>query len=79
MKLRYRIEVFRQNPDDFVIPDVNNIVDIQRSDDREQAKILIRNYHKQGYWIETYEDRTGQLIDGPIDPDGALPSSLLMI
>ncbi len=49
-----------------------NLADFAQEQDRSLAKAQVMRFHRQGYWVEVFNQR-GELIGGPYDPDCGLP------
>ena len=71
----YRIEASVTNPENTA--ERGNLHDDHVAIDRTKANGHARNFWRQGYWVEVYDNETNELMAGPIDPDAALPSYIV--
>ncbi|MBV8248480.1 MAG: hypothetical protein JO200_08505 [Comamonas sp.] len=74
---RLRVEASTSNPEERTGYERGNLHDYSIAESRKQARELARAYWHGGYWIEIYDDRSGELLAGPINPDAALPAYIV--
>ncbi len=75
--LKFRVEASTSNPDERTGYERGNLHDYGVTESRKQARELTRAFWHGGYWIEIYDDRTGELLAGPFDPDAELPTYIV--
>lgn len=51
----------------------DNLADYVVCQTRPKACEQVSRYHRRGYWVEVYEQESGELLAGPLDPDQPLP------
>jgi hypothetical protein len=44
---------------------------------RSRAAKIAAGFIKQGYWVEVFDDDSGEQLAGPFDPDERAPSFIL--
>lgn len=74
---RFRVEASTTNPEERTGYERGNLHDYGIAESRKQARELARAYWHGGYWIEIYDDHSGELLAGPINPDAALPAYIV--
>lgn len=62
----YRIEASVTNPENTA--ERSNLHDYHVAIDRTKANGHARNFWRQGYWVEVYDNESNELMAGPIDP-----------
>ncbi|TCJ15210.1 hypothetical protein EZJ19_07835 [Parasulfuritortus cantonensis] len=54
-----------------------NLADYEICPTRPKACEQTHRYHRSGYWVEVYDQDSGELLSGPINPDQPLPSYIV--
>lgn len=72
--MQYRIEAVTFIPelDGLVVPEETTIVS-----STTLARLRCLQFWKQGFWVEVFNDATGEQIAGPLDPDEAFPAEVV--
>ena len=55
----------------------DNLADYAVRQTRPKACDQAQRYWRLGYWVEVYDQNSGELLAGPIDPDQPLPSYIV--
>lgn len=74
---RFRVEASTSNPAERTGYERRNLQDYGIAESRKKALELASAYWHGGYWIEIYDDRTGELLAGPINPEAELPAYIV--
>jgi hypothetical protein len=69
-----RIEVSKRNPSEH--DERGNLIVTHTTRSRSEAKKHALFCLQRGYWVEIYDDASGELLAGPLDPDERLPATL---
>lgn len=72
--MKYRIDVSKRNPTE---GDGNSLTASESTFMRRRAALIAAGFIKQGYWVEVFDDDSGELLAGPFDPDERTPSFIL--
>ena len=70
----YRIEASIQNPETQTGADPHDCFIVEA---RAKANFHAKNFWRKGYWVEVYDNSTGELLAGAINPDCAFPSYIV--
>jgi hypothetical protein len=55
----------------------DNLSKYEHCPTRPKANEQVHRYHRAGYWIEVYDQASGELLAGPYDPDQPLPAYIV--
>lgn len=64
--MKYRIDASKQNPSE---DHRNNLADSETAFTRGRVEQIVCDFIKQGYWVEVFDDESGELLAGPFDPE----------
>jgi|LakMenE01Jun11ns_1017448.scaffolds.fasta_scaffold9955867_9 hypothetical protein len=72
--MKYRIDASKRNPTE---AHVNDVAVSKSTVLRSRAAKIAAGFIKQGYWVEVFDDDSGEQLAGPFDPDERAPSFIL--
>lgn len=55
----------------------NALADTAEASDRPTVNKVARNFLARGYWVEVFDNDSGELLAGPFDPDQPAPSYIV--
>lgn len=64
--MKFRIDASKRNPSE---QHTDNLADSETAFTRARVEQIVCGFVKQGYWVEVFDDESGELLAGPFDPD----------
>lgn len=53
------------------------LADTAITERRAEAARCAREFLRCGYWVEIFDEESGELVAGPFDPDGSEPAYIV--
>ena len=73
----FRLQAYVTNPVECGANDRGNLVESQVQHDRKRACQRVRLWLRTGYWVEVFDNDSGELVAGPFDPEQAAPAYIV--